>query len=397
VKLAGRSTSRGELLEAIGKAQERLGFKLRLDSYCWTLSMGERQKLELLKAAILEPKLLILDEPTTHITPHEFTYLSQLLRSIAREGKSVIFVTHKVREALSVADRIAVMRKGRVVGVLDNNGGVSEELLLKLMFGDVTIDNNGDSRVAIRGLNEPLLEVRDLWVLGSYGQLALKGVSFTVRRGEILGVAGIAGNGQRELFETIVGLRRPIRGHVILLGEDVTRRDASYRVKRGLAVIPEERLGWGLAPGLSIVANVTLSLLHVDSRFRGFLVDWRAAREAAMDVVSLLEVKHHSLDMPVDSLSGGNMQRLIVARELYKRPKVIVAMNPTGGLDVKTARAVRRMLVDYARDSAILVISEDLEELVSIADRIIVLSKGSISGVFSKPFNVEDISRAMTS
>jgi len=166
-------------------------------------------------------------------------------------------------------------------------------------------------------------------------------------------------------------------------------------VRKGLAVIPEERLGWGLAPGLSVVENVVFSLLPVNSTIGGFMVDWRKAREVAEEVVAMTNVKIPSLDASVDSLSGGNMQKLMVARELYKKPTLIIAMNPTGGLDLQTARLVRGMIVASSRSSGALIISEDLEELLEVSDRIYVMSNGVIRGVFEKPFNVDTIAKAM--
>jgi ABC-type uncharacterized transport system ATPase subunit len=190
-------------------------------------------------------------------------------------------------------------------------------------------------------------------------------------------------------------LRKPARGRIILDGEDVTDRSPAYRVRKGLAVIPEERLGWGLAPGLSVVENVVFSLLPVNSTIGGFMVDWRKAREVAEEVVAMTNVKIPSLDASVDSLSGGNMQKLMVARELYKKPTLIIAMNPTGGLDLQTARLVRGMIVASSRGSGALIISEDLEELLEVSDRIYVMSNGVVRGVFEKPFNVDTIAKAM--
>jgi simple sugar transport system ATP-binding protein len=397
LRIAGRGISGRDLRRKVDELAGRLGFRVDLDSYCWSLSMGEKQRVELLKALLLDSKLLMLDEPTTHMTLHEFRLLREMLRGLASEGRSIIFVTHKVREALDVADRIAVMRKGRVVGVFKGEE-VDEDILIKHMFGE----SNGlagpapetyKSSQLLAG--KPILEVIDLWVRGAYGQIAVKGVSMVVGRGEIVGVAGLAGNGQRELFEAIIGLRKPARGRIILDGEDVTDRSPAHRVRKGLAVIPEERLGWGLAPGLSVVENAVFSLLPVNSTIGGFMVDWRKARGVAEEVVAMTKVKIPSLDASVDSLSGGNMQKLMVARELYKKPTLIIAMNPTGGLDLQTARLVRGMIVASSRGSGALIISEDLEELLEVSDRIYVMSNGVVRGVFEKPFNVDTIARAM--
>ncbi len=398
LKLAGKSIDVKEFKVRVKDIADRLGAKVNLNSYCWSLSMGEKQRVELLKALLLDSKMLMLDEPTTHMTPLEFELFKSTLRSLASESRSIVFVTHKVHEALAVADRIAVMRRGRIVGILQREEA-SEDLLIKYMFGE-----NGHDRVftfkpyskVIHTTREPVLEVLDLWVRGSYGQLVVRGVNLIVRRGEVVGVAGITGNGQKELFEAIIGLRKPIRGKVILEGEDVTGRGPAYRVRKGVAIIPEERIGWGLAPGLTIVMNVMLSLLPLNSMGR-FIINWGRAKEIAREVIAITDVKVQSPDMMVESLSGGNMQRLMVARELYKKPKLIIAMNPTGGLDFQTSKIVREMVVDSARASAALIISEDLEELLEISDRVYVMSGGSIRGVFERPFNAGDIIKAMVS
>ncbi len=397
LRIAGVGVSGSELRRRVYDLSRKLGFKVDLNSYCWSLSIGEKQRVELLKALLLNSKILMLDEPTTHMTPYEFRLLKDLLRGLAGEGRTIIFVTHKIHEALSVADRIAVMRRGRIVGVF-RRGEVSEDLLVAHMFGESNSYVERTPKLYERKPStprEPVLEILDLWVKGPYGQIAVKGVSMAVMKGEVVGVAGITGNGQRELFEAIIGLRKPIRGRVILNGEDVTGRDPAYRVKRGVAVIPEERLGWGLAPGLSIVENVAFSLLPLDSSIGGFLVNWRRVKEIVEEVIAMVDVRVHSLEDKVESLSGGNMQKLMVARELYKRPALIVAMNPTGGLDFQTSKLVRRMIIDSSRTSAALIISEDLEELLEVSDRIYVMSNGVVKGVFERPFNVDDIVKAM--
>ena len=394
---AGIKLSRGELVSRINELRELLDFNVNLLDYPWNLSVGERQKVEILKAFMVGSKLVMFDEPTTHMTPYEFTRFKQLVRRLTGRGTSVIFVSHKIPEVLEIADRIAVMRKGRVVGVLDVRDA-SEELLLKLMFGDGHVVDQvtyGSNLTGTRDEGELLLEVRDLWVKGYHGELAVRGVSFSVRRGEVLGVAGIAGNGQRELFEALIGLRKPVKGSIVIDGEDVTFKGPEYRVKKGLAIIPEERLGWGLAPGLTIAANVALSLIPVNHDLGGILVNWEKVKEVAEKAVALVDVKSTGVDMLVDALSGGNMQKLIVARELLKKPRVIIAMNPTGGLDASTTISIRRMILEHARSSAVVVISEDLDEILSMSSRVIVLSKGSVKGVFSKPFNLDDLTKAM--
>ncbi len=362
----------------------------------WGLSMGEKQRVEIAKALLLNSKVIMLDEPTTHLTPMETSSLLGMLRRLTGKGKGIVFITHKIGEAMNVADRIVVMRGGRVTGEF-NAGSVTRESLLEAMFGAGNVNfeggvkspplKEGDGRAT-------LIDVEDLWVL-EHGVPRVKGVTFSVREGEIVGVAGVAGNGQRELFEALIGLRKPARGRVRISGVDVTSLGPGERVKRGLAVIPEEKLGWALVPGLSVKFNVAFALASVNSGL-GFLVNWSKVDRIAREVIGLTKVKVAGGDVPVDSLSGGNMQRLIVARELFRKPKIVIAMNPTGGLDYATSVEVRKLIVKASGEgTGFLIISEDLGELLEISDRIIVMSRGSLKGGFGRPFNFDSIAKSM--
>jgi len=394
--LAGKQVGRGILRKAVEGYASKYGLEIRIDVACDDLSVGERQRVEVLKALLLGSRVVILDEPTTHLTPLEASRLLSTLRILAEEGRGAILITHKVREALSVADRIAVMRRGRIVGVVSAEG-LSREVLLEMMFGPSSQEALGyrvDKGTGSRG--DPVLEIRGLWVRGGPGGFAVRGASLRVHRGEVVGIAGIAGNGQRELFEAIVGLRKPEKGQVIIRGVDATRLTTLERLRLGMAVVPEERLGWALVPGLSILANIAFALANVDPRLGRWIMSWGAARRAAREALGIVPITTEDLEAEVDSLSGGNMQRLILARELYRMPHLILAMGPTSGLDYATSAAVKRIFAEYAEKGVgVLMISEDLEELVEVSDRVAVMSRGSIVGEFSRPFSVEDIASAM--
>lgn len=399
LKLAGRRVTTAGVKRVLRRLSEDYGLDVNPDARVAGLSMGERQRVEILRALALDARVLLLDEPTTHLTPRESRSLVGLSRKLAREGRAVVFITHKLKEALEASDRIAVMRNGRLVGVLPAYEA-SEEKLIKLMFGDRPLSATArplGSPGLQRGFREaepPVLVVEDLWVRGRHGGWSVRGASLEVRPGEVVGVAGVAGNGQRELFEAIVGVSRPARGRVVVAGVDVTKAPPIARIRLGVAVIPEDRLGWALVPGASIAFNVALGHIFANGRM---LVDWSQLEKLALEAIRLLRVKARAPGDPVDSLSGGNMQRLVVARELLRRPRLVVAMNPTAGLDVRAAAEVRAALRNAAmRGAGVLVFSEDLDELTELSDRIVVMSRGRLHGPYGKPYNLEAIASAMT-
>ena len=394
-RLAGISMGLGEARRLVRETGEKYGLLVDPDARVWSLSMGERQRAEIVKALILNAQLLLLDEPTTHLSPSEAESLLRLCRRLASEGRSVVLITHRLREVLGWVDRIAVMRSGKLVGVVDASEA-TEEKLLKMMFGErLAAQPLGRRHGAAAGA--PVLVVEDLWVRGPHGEESVRGVSFTVRRGEVVGIAGVAGNGQRELFEALVGLRRPHRGRIEVNGVDVTRQSPGARGRLGVAVVPEQRLGWALVPGKSLVFNTVVGFYSSrGGPYRGFLVDWHAARTLAERIVEEMQVKTPSLDAPVEAMSGGNMQRFIVGREVSKKPLLMLAMNPTSGLDYAAARSVDSRLVEVAAGGAgVLVVSEDLDELLSISDRILVMNKGRIVYESKRPFDVKGIASAM--
>ena len=396
--LAGRK--KRDLEEELEEIMSYTGLRVDLYKRVRDLSFGERQKAEILKALAARPKVLLLDEATTHMPPLEVEYFIKLVRRLASRGMGIVFITHKLEEAIRVSDTIAVMRRGRIVAVLDSKTA-SREKLLEYMFGEriASTTSNCYTRVVETSGESPVLVVENLAVRDDYGREAVAGVSLSVWRGEIVGVAGIAGNGQRELFEALVGIRRPTAGRIIIGGDDVTRKPPSKRLKKRIAVIPEERLGWGLVPGRDLVFNTVFPLLSRLNGEKRLLVDWRKWEKTAMKIIEDYQVKAKSVKSMVEELSGGNMQRLVVGRELdHTNPILVLAMNPTSGLDAKTAIEVREKFrrAVSRNNTGILVFSEDLDELVQIAGRILVMSRGRITGEFTPPYNTREIGRAMT-
>jgi simple sugar transport system ATP-binding protein len=360
-------TSRLE--RAVTDLGERFGLPIRPRARVSDLSVGERQRVEIVKTLYRGAEVLLLDEPTAVLTPHEADALFATVRSMCAAGKAVVFISHKLGELMEVSDRITVMRNGRVTGHVDRESTDRRELARLMVGRDVDLS----PRRAGRAPDAPLLRVRDL-VLDADGQRSLDGVDLDVRAGEILGVAGVAGNGQRELAETIAGLRAPTTGRIEVCEVDVSGRGPRAARAAGLSFVPEDRLGTGLSPALTIAENLLLT------RPRRFLVNRRKAAADAREVIERFDIKAPGPDVVTRVLSGGNAQKVLLARELAEGPRVLVTAAPTRGLDVGAIEVVRNLLDGFrSRGAAVLLISEDLDEVMSLSDRIVVLYRGRIA------------------
>lgn len=366
--------------EAIRRRVEELmaasGLQAPLDLPVEELPVGVQQRLEILKMLFREVDLLILDEPTAVLTPQEVDELFPILRRLAQQGKSVVFITHKLREILAVTDRVTVLRRGRVVAVRETPDTTVEELA-QLMVGEAVV---AQARRAARPPGEVVLRVQDLRVPGPAGRPAVNGVSFEVRAGEILALAGVQGNGQSELVEALVGLR-PWEGEVELSGRSLRGKSPAQIAALGLAHIPEDRHALGLVLDFNVVENAVLG------RLQPFLdpvggVRWRKARRFAQDLLARFSVQARGVRTPARSLSGGNQQKLVVGRELSKSPKLLVANQPTRGLDVAATRYIRDLILRLRDEGlAILLVSADLDEIFELADRVAVMYNGTFTGV----------------
>ena len=371
--------TRRRLERDLGDLGQRYGLHVDPGARVGDLSVGERQRVEIVKTLHRGADVLLLDEPTAVLTPQESEALFATVRSMAADGKAVVFISHKLAEVMAVADRVTVMRDGRVAGTVATTA-VDEATLARMMVGR-DVDLSPTRATAPRGA--PVLSVRDLQLDVATGT-ALRDVSLDVHAGEIVGVAGVAGNGQVELAETVAGLRRPTAGAVRVCDTDVTGRGPVTARRAGLAYVPEDRLGTGLAPGLSIVDNLQLTAP------RRFLLDRAAARRRATDVIDDFDVRTQSPDAPTSAMSGGNVQKVLLARELTGTTPALVVAAPTRGLDVGATEYVRRLLDQRRRDGCgILLISEDLDELRAMADRIVVLFEGHIA--LEQPADVADV------
>jgi simple sugar transport system ATP-binding protein len=340
------------------------------------LSVGEEQRVEILKALYHGARTLILDEPTAVLTPQEVDELFSVLGAFKGAGNTVILITHKLREVMEVSDRVTVMRGGRAVGER-HTAETSIPELAELMVGRPVLlhVDKGPARP-----RQPLLEVRDLEVRDDRGLTAVSGVSFTVKSGEIVGIAGVAGNGQAELIEAISGLRPPLNGQVRIGDEDVTRRSPRQRFRAGLAHIPADRLKRGLIGEYTLADNLILGRQRDRPFARGPRLDARAIEENAEHLLREYDVRPARPAATARTLSGGNQQKLIVARELSRHARVLLAAHPTRGVDLGAIEAIHKQLIaERDHGMGLLLISSELSELLSLADRLLVLFEGQIT------------------
>ncbi|MBC7221114.1 ABC transporter ATP-binding protein [Candidatus Bipolaricaulota bacterium] len=359
---------------------ERYGLPVDPDRRVWELSAGEQQRVEILKALLRGAEVLILDEPTSVLTPQETGELFKVLSRMREEGHGVIFISHKLTEVLEVADRITVMRRGRVVGTVAA-AGADKPMLARMMVGREVVFRL-TKRACTPG--DAALNVEGIHVRNDRGLPAVRGVSFSVCRGEIFGIAGVAGNGQRELVEALAGLRRIERGRVCILGDDVTNRSPRLLSDIGVAHVPEERIRMGIVPGLSVEENLILKRHHRPPFCRAGLLHPASVRRFAQTAIEEHGIVTSNPKTPAKLLSGGNIQKLILARELSGQPALVLAAHPTYGLDVGATEQIRELLLRQREAGAgVLLVSEDLEEVMELADRIAVMFRGEITGVVS--------------
>lgn len=360
---------------------DKYGLVFPIDAPIWQLSVGEQQRVEIVKTLYRGADIILLDEPTSVLTPGEAERLFQTLQELKQSGKTIVITTHKLKEVMAVADRISVMRKGRMIASMDRMDTNAKELA-ELMVGR---ELNDAVEVAAGNPGAPVLAVQGMTVLADHGYLSLDGVSFEVKEGEIVGVAGVAGNGQKELAEAIAGLRSWASGKMTCLGERLEDASIRRRIDKGISLIPEDRMKSGLAGSLGLVDNLMIKSYRGNERFRMGFVKKRDNERWAAELVERFDVRTPNLTVPVRGLSGGNQQKLLLAREIDQKPRLMVAVHPTQGLDVGATESVHQMLLELREASAgVLLISEDLDEVMRLSDRILVLFGGRIVGELSK-------------
>ncbi|RPJ21901.1 MAG: ABC transporter ATP-binding protein [Chloroflexi bacterium] len=357
---------------------EQFGLKVDPRAKIWQLSVGEQQRVELLKMIYRGANVLIMDEPTAVLAPTEIDGLFNTLRSMIAQGKSVIFISHKLQEVTAIADRVTVLRRGKLTAAGVPTKGVTRQELARLMVGREVVFFV-DKKPKQPG--DTILDVKDVHGENDKGLPALRGVSLNVRAGEIVGLAGVAGNGQNELSQVITGLRKCKQGEVTLNGDKVSNRDILYGIQHGMAYVPEDRTHVGSAPNLSVTDNVIMKNYRKPPISKGSLLDMTAATNFAKELKQAYDIIVPTVNTPVRLLSGGNLQRVILAREISGHPNFMVAVQPTRGLDVGAIEGVHRLLLTQREaGAAVLLISEELEELLSLSDRVYVIYEGKIMG-----------------
>ena len=380
----GMQSSRGPLLdlERVEARVRELAAAYRMDidpqAPIWTLAVGQCQRVEILKALYRGADILILDEPTAVLTPQEVDDLFVTLRHMTQDGHGLVFISHKLREVLAISDRITVLRAGRNAGSVPNQGVTRAELARMMVGREVLLERTrqpvtpGAVQLALHGVG----------ALGVTGQPALRDVSLEIRGGEILGVAGVSGNGQKELAEVIAGLRPLTSGQVEIAGEDMTHWTPGQRTAVALGYIPEERMHDGIVQEFSVAENMMLDGHMRPPYSNGFFLNFGAIAATTRQLVKEFAIRTPSIDTPTRSLSGGNIQKIILARELSRNPAVLVAAQPTRGVDIGATEYIHeRLLAQRQQGTATLLISEDLDEILALSDRIAVLYEGRVMDI----------------
>ncbi len=386
-----RFLDRRSARKEVAEVSKRYGLQVPVDALVQDLPVGVQQRVEIIKALLRDAKVLILDEPTAVLTPQETDDLMDVMRSLKAGGTSIVFITHKLREVRAVADRITVIRRGKVVGEAMPTSSSAE--LASLMVGR-PVKLEIDKEPATPG--ETMLSVQGVTIADPRGQVAVDDVSFDVKAGEIYALAGVQGNGQTELTEALVGLAAVQIGSITLDGQDVTRADVDEILGMGVGYVPEDRLHDGLVSSFSVSENLVLDLYHRPPFSRGPALDLPRIRQNAEERVQEYDVRTSSIDHPASTLSGGNQQKVVLARELSRPLRLLVVAQPTRGLDVGSMEFVhRRIVAERDNGAAVVLVSTELDEVLGLADRIGVMYRGRIIGEVSAGADPEEIGLLM--
>jgi len=366
--------------QEIKQFADRFGLAVNPDTPVWQLSVGEKQRVEIVRMLYRGSRVLILDEPTAVLTPQEIAELFVNMKKMAAGGCAVVFITHKLNEVQNVADRVTVLRGGKVSGSMLCRDVHAQELVW-LMVGHEIVLNADRCRMGQCG--GEILKMDGVCVQNDSGRQGLNEVSLSLRRGQIFGIAGVAGNGQKELAEVLTGLRKATSGSIDFLARPVTHLSPAELIRLGISYVPEDRMGMGLVPNLDAVENMLLKSYTSPEFSNGWLINRQAAEAKTAEVVLQYNVKLAGLSQPVRSMSGGNLQKLLLAREIAGQPKLIIVVYPARGLDVGATESIHKLLTELRdQGTAILLISEDLDELMKLSDRVGVMFGGRIVGNF---------------
>jgi simple sugar transport system ATP-binding protein len=334
-----------------------------------------QQRVEIVKVLLRDAKVVVFDEPTAVLTPSEIIEFFEIVKTLVDAGRGVVFITHKLKEALSIANRIAVLRRGKVVGEVDPKTATQSQIA-EMMVGR-PVQLTVDKKLATAG--DVVLKVADLTVLDADGRTHVENVSFEVHAGEIVGIAGVQGNGQTELVEALTGLRKASSGTISLDDKDLTHSNPRERHQMGMAHIPEDRQRQGLVGGLSVAEHLVLTRYHDDQFSHGVLVDWDAANTIADTLIAEYDIRTPNKETGVGTLSGGNQQKVIVARELSRDLRLTIAAQPTRGVDVGSIEYIHsRIVKERDAGTAVLIVSTELDEVMALSDRLLVMFRGKV-------------------
>lgn len=358
--------------------QEQYGLRVDPRAKIWQLSVGEEQRVEILKTLYRGARILIMDEPTAVLAPSEIDELMDTMRSMTAEGKSIIFISHKLQEVAEIADRVTVLRKGKVTAEGHSMEGLNKKELAQLMVGRSVIFS---VQKKPQEAGDVVLSVNNVFAENNKGLPALRGVSLEVREGEILGIAGVSGNGQSELAEVITGLRS-CSGSIVINGEEVSNQPPIKAIRNRVSHVPEDRSKVGTAPNLTITENTIMKNYRQPPIGRGWSIDFTTAAQEANQLKDAYDILAPSVATQARKLSGGNLQKVILAREISANPQLMVAVQPTRGLDVGAIEGIQKLLLEQREaGTAVLLVSEELEELLTLSDRIAVIYEGEIMGI----------------
>jgi general nucleoside transport system ATP-binding protein len=373
----GFFVDKNKITKAINEISDKYGLEADLNKQVYDMAVGEKQILEIIKVLYRGGKILVLDEPTTVFTPQETKKLFKIMNRMKEKGCAIIFISHKMDEVMEIADKLTILRKGETVITLDKVD-TNPKKLAELMVGH-PVDLSIKRRIVESKDN--ILEVKELKVLDEDGIESLKNLSFNIKAGEILGVAGIVNSGQKELCEAIVGMQTVKSGEILFEGENLVGKNTRDIVKKGISMsfIPEDRLGMGLVGSMDLVDNVMLKEYHTQ---KGFFIDKKPAIEKSKDIIKQLKVKTPGIHYPIKNLSGGNIQKILLGRELASNPKLLIMAYPVRGLDINTCYTIYDLINEQkSKGVGILLIAEDLDVLLQLSDRIMVVCNGEITGI----------------
>lgn len=380
--------------ERVGKISQKYGLKVPMSAKIGTLPIGLQQRVEILRLLYRNADILIFDEPTAFLTPQESKRLGEIIRDLASEGRAIIYITHKLNEVFSISDVVTVMRAGSVIGTMKTSE-VNEDKLVQMMIGEKLSQKK---HARIDGQDKPILKIKDLTAKNDLGALILNGLNLIVNYGEILGIAGVSGNGQQELAEVITGLRPVINGEVWIEDKDIIFASPLDVIEAGVSYVPGDRMRMGLIPALPVRDNLILKNYRREPISSGMFINKTKAQTYSAQMINEYEIKVPDVNMPIQLLSGGNQQKVILARELSEPHQLLIVEQPTRGLDVKATRAVHQLLLqERDKGCAILLISSDLDEILNLSDRIAVIFEGKIVSVIpSNETNAHQLGLLMT-